>query len=136
MTPPNISEVARKCAEDWREVNKHYEPTEEHIKNLAESIQLAITTATAPLEKEVDTLRTTLESTQTLYGICIKERDQLQARVKELEGDKAELITRLNLRRSELLEITDQYSEHVRSGNYQPIWEAIEAVAALPQPEN
>jgi len=88
------------------------------------------------LEQRVKQLESGCDNEQC--GVCVKcaesERDALKKRLAEVEADKSELITRLNLRRSELREITYQYSEHVRAGNYQPIWEAIEAVAALNPP--
>lgn len=128
MTPPNITEAARRLNE-----MAFQSATNRKVVNLDEALTL-LTSATAPLEKENvelkaeflvldnlndqlqqsntelaervkeleklngeiiehnhkliqdrDTLLTTLESTQTLYGICIKERNTLTLKLAMVE---------------------------------------------------
>jgi uncharacterized protein YhaN len=87
MTPPNITEAARMCASNWRDLNKHYEPLPEHVQLLAEQIQLAITTATAPLEQRVKEL----ERQAALYSkgtqIFMAQRDALTQKLAMVEKE-------------------------------------------------
>jgi chromosome segregation ATPase len=86
--PLQISDEARKCFDTIYELGLVSLTSEQDFEYL-KAIQLAINSATTKLEQEKASLVTTLESTQTLYGICIKERDAAEQRVKELESQLA-----------------------------------------------
>jgi len=107
MTPPTISPEARNCAEkvDEAQFRKHlgHIPYQDCIAILSNEIQLAINTSTEALAKENAELRQSvhelnetlrragwgqgeIDSSYSIYEELEIERDQLQARVKELEG--------------------------------------------------
>jgi len=127
MTPPTISTEARKCAET------EFYPGTEECESLANQIQLAINTATQKLATENAELREQVTFWENKFMATCHTRDQLQARVKELEtianrsgcllGDVATLTARLatikkeGIETAQMLLMLTRHAEKVMSPN-------------------